>query len=249
MNVTLVKGIALLEVLAQADRALGLTVLAERVGMGKSNVYRLLQTLVALGYARYDAREGTYAASLRIWELGVAVLDKLDLRRLGEAPMQRLLARSQENVHLSVLEGDDVIYVHKLDSPQPVRTFSRIGGRAPACGAATGKAILAWQHEDRLAALSQRLEKYSPSTITDPDDFLREMARIRKQGFAVSNGEWRAGVRGLAAPIREPGGTVIASIGISGPDERMKTAQVRVLAPAVIDAAREVEAQLEGPHG
>lgn len=245
MNNTLVKGMALLEALARSEQALGITALASQLGIGKSNVHRLLQALVELGYVRHDPASGRYAASIRLWELGSTVLANLDLRRLAEAPMRRLLEQTRENVHLSLLDGDDVVYVHKLDSPQPVRTFSSIGGRAPAYAAATGKAILAWQNEAQLESLSRRLARHSPTTIVDPEDFLREMAWIRNHGYAVSNGEWREGVRGLAAPVREPRGGVIAAIGISGPTERLRATLVRTLAPAVIAAADEVSAQLE----
>jgi len=244
MNNTLVKGIALLEALAHSDRPLGVTTLANQLAIGKSNVHRLLQALVELGYVRHDPASHSYTASIRLWELGSAVLANLDLRRLAEAPMQHLLERTRENVLLAVLDGDEIVYVHKFDSPQPVRTFSRIGGRAPAYAVATGKAILAWQNQAHLESVSRRLQRHTSTTIVDQQEFLREMAKIRLQGFATSAGSWREGVRGLAAPIFEPHGTVIASIGISGPSERLRAAQLNALAPAVIEAAAAVTAEL-----
>lgn len=249
MNNTLVKGIALLEALARSERALGITALAQQIGIGKSNVHRLLQALVEMGYVRHDTATGSYAASIRLWELGSAVLANLDLRHLGEAQMRHLLELTRENVHLSVLDGDTVVYIHKLDSPQPVRTFSVIGGRAPAYAAATGKAVLAWQNEAQLESLSRRLERHSPTTIVDPQRFLQEMAKIREQGYAISNGEWREGVRGVAAPIREPRGAVIAALGISGPSERLRPAKARTLAPMVVEAADAISACLAADGG
>jgi DNA-binding IclR family transcriptional regulator len=80
MNNTLIKGLALLEVLAHSDHPLGVTELAARIGLGKSNVHRLLQALVEQGYVRRDGDGGVYAASIRLWELGSAVLANLDLR-------------------------------------------------------------------------------------------------------------------------------------------------------------------------
>jgi IclR family KDG regulon transcriptional repressor len=246
MNNTLIKGLGLLEVLAHSGRPLGVTELASRVGIGKSNVHRLLQALVELGYVRRDADSGAYAASIRLWELGAAVLANLDLRRAAQSWMDWLLERTRETVHLSVLDGDEVVYVHKLDSPEPVRAYSQIGGRAPAHCVATGKAMLAWGGESALQALSRRLHGWSPRTITDPAEFLREMERVRQQGYAVNRGEWRESVGGVAAPVRDPGGRVVAAVGVSGPIDRLRPSGFKALSIDVIRAAAGVSAALAG---
>jgi IclR family KDG regulon transcriptional repressor len=245
MNNTLIKGLGLLEVLARSDRALGVTELATRLGIGKSNAHRLLQALVDLGYVRRDPA-GSYAASIRLWELGSAMLANLDLRRASQAWMDWLLERSRETVHLSVLDGDEVVYVHKIDSPEPVRAYTQIGGRAPAHCVATGKAMLAWEGDIALASMAQRLRAWSPRTVTDPAEFLREMERVRQQGYAVNRGEWRESVGGIAAPVRDPGGRVIAAVGLSGPIDRLRPSSFRTLAVDVIRAAEGVGAALAG---
>jgi DNA-binding IclR family transcriptional regulator len=246
MNNTLVKGLGLLEVLAHADRPLGVTELAARIGLGKSNVHRLLQALVELGYVRRDGEAGEYAASIRLWELGSAVLTNLDLRRAAQSWMDWLLDRTRETVHLSVLDGDDVVYVHKLDSPEPVRAYTQIGGRAPAYAVATGKAMLAWIDGGALEAVSHRLHAFSSRTLTDPAEFLRDMERVRQQGFAVNRGEWRESVGGVAAPVRDPSGRVVAAVGLSGPIERLRPSTLKALAADVIRAADGVGAALAG---
>ncbi|MEI7444278.1 MAG: IclR family transcriptional regulator [Burkholderiales bacterium] len=246
MNNTLVKGLGLLEVLAHSDRALGVTELATRLGIGKSNAHRLLQALVELGYARRDGDGGTYAASIRLWELGSAVLANLDLRRAAQGWMDWLLDRSRETVHLSVLDGDEVVYVHKLDSPEPVRAYTQIGGRAPAYCVATGKAMLAWLDTASLDALSTRLVPASSRTITEPAEFLREMERVRQQGYAINRGEWRETVGGIAAPVRDPSGRVVAAVGLSGPIERLRPSNLKALSADVIRAAEGVGTSLAG---
>ena len=246
MNNTLIKGLGLLEVLAHADRPLGVTELATRIGLGKSNVHRLLQALVELGYVRRDGDSGAYAASIRLWELGSAVLANLDLRRAAQDWMDWLLDRTRETVHLSVLDGDEVVYVHKLDSPEPVRAYSQIGGRAPAHCVATGKAMLAWIGDGPLEAMSRRLRGWSPRTVTDPAEFLREMERIRQVGYAVNRGEWRESVGGIAAPVRDPSGRVVAAVGLSGPIERLRPATLKALSADVIRAADGVGVHVGG---
>lgn len=246
MNNTLVNGLALLEVLARSDRALGVSELAARVDVGKSNAHRLLQSLTELGYVQRDAATGTYRAAIRLWELGAAMLAHLDLRRTALPAMEALLHRTRETVHLSVLDGDEVVYLHKLESPEPVRAYSTIGGRAPAGCVATGKAMLAFAGAARLEALSATLPRHTARTICDADAFLQEMAGIRARGYAVNTGEWRDSVCGAAAPIRDPSGTVIAAIGVSGPAERLRPARFKALGQDVIAAAAAVERALAG---
>ena len=246
MNNTLVKGLQLLEVLARSEGALGVSELATRLGLGKSNVHRLLQALVELGYVQKNEQRGTYQASLKLWEIGTAMASRLGIKTHAMEAMEQLLRRTRETVHLSVLDGDEVVYVHKLDSPEPVRAYSEIGGRVPAWCVATGKAILAWQSETYLAGLAQRLQRHTPKTITDPVEFQRELERVRSAGFAVNRGEWRETVWGIAAPIRNGEGVVVAGIGISGPSTRVKPALVKELAAEVVQAADAVGQRLAG---
>ena len=244
MNNTLVKGLRLLAELARSRQPLGATELAHRLALGKSDTHRLAQTLVEQGYARQDAATGAYRASVRVWELGAAVLANLDLKQAAAGPMQALLAGTRETVHLSMLDGDDVVYLDKLDSPEPVRAYTQIGGRAPAHCVATGKALLAWQPPALLEALAARLAPHSPNTIVAPAAFLDEMTRIRAAGFATNRGEWRASVWGVAAPVHGPDGAVIAAVGVSGPAERLRGARLKALGADVVSAARAIEAAL-----
>ena len=242
MNNTLVKGLQLLEVLARSERALGVSDLAAKLALGKSNVHRLLQALVELGYVQKNEPRGTYQASLKLWEVGTALASRLSVKTAALDAMERLLKNTRETVHLSVLAGDEVVYLHKLDSPEPVRAYSEIGGRAPAHCVATGKAILAWQTAPYLSGLASRLQRHTPKTITDPADFLRDLERVRANGYAVNRGEWRESVWGVASPIRNAEAVVVAAIGVSGPASRIKPAQIKELAGEVMAAAAAVSA-------
>jgi DNA-binding IclR family transcriptional regulator len=244
LNTTLTKGLRILELLAQSEQRVGITVLAERIGAAKSNTHRILQTLVELGYADHRPQDGSYGATIRLWELGSAVLAHLDLRRAAFEWMEWLLERSRETVHLSVLDEHEVVYVHKIDSPEPVRAYTQIGGRSPAHCVATGKAMLAWRPESVVGSL--KLSRWSDRTITDRERFEREMARTRELGYAVNRGEWRASVGGVAAPISNGHGEVVAAVGLSGPIERMKRERLKMLAADVVRAAQGISSHLAG---
>lgn len=244
MNNTLIKGLAIIELLAHSERPLGLTDIATELQLVKSNVHRLLGALTEARFIVRDPQSGKYTGAIKLWELGSAVLAKLDLRVHAEHIMEDLLDRTRETVHLSVLDGDEVVYVHKLDSPNPVRAYSQIGGRARAYCVATGKAMLAFQSIPALERLSQRLETRTPQTLVEPERFLQEMARVRSQGYAVNKGEWNENVYGIASPVRDASGRVVAALGLSGPRERFKATQMRVFGPLIVSAALQISERM-----
>jgi IclR family KDG regulon transcriptional repressor len=246
MNNTLLKGLSVIELLSRSNRPLSLTQISKELGMGKSNVHRLMQALVETRFVLREEEGGSYAPSIKLWELGSAVLAKLDLRRHAERQMEALMALTGESVHLSVLDGTEVVYVHKVDSPNPVRAYTQIGGRAPACCVATGKVQIASVAPSILQEVSGSLQPHTDRTITDPVTFLREMKRVREQGFALNRGEWRQDVWGVAAPVVDARGSVIAAIGISGPAARFRKSVLGPWAEAVGAAASDVSQALGG---
>lgn len=244
MDTTFVKGLQVMEALAQHPHLSGVTELARHLGMTKSNAHRLLQTLVACGYARNLEQSGKYGLTLKVWELGAAVVGRLDLKTIALEYMERLCQLSGETVHLSVLDGTEVIYLDKVDSPHPVRAYSRVGGRAPAYCVATGKALLAYASAALTDEISLDLKSYTAYTITTPNELRSELERVRLAGFAVNRGEWRDGVCGVAAPIWNASGHVCAAIGISGPTDRFKARSIKQFAPTVVSVAQQISGRL-----
>lgn len=241
MDKTFHKGLLLLEALVRSDRPRGVTDLATELGLNKSNVHRSLATLKSLGYVRKNLETEGYEMTLRLWELGSNIINRLSLKPAAFPFMQGLAERTRETVHLSVLDGLEVVYIDKIDSPEPVRAYSAIGGRAPAYCVATGKSLLAFQQDAVIAGLLfSKLKAHTEQTIVKKGDFLKEMARIRQNGYSVNRGEWRATVRGLAAPIFGAGNRPVASIGLSGPGERLNDNRTRQFVPIVLAAGEAI---------
>ncbi|MFU2052847.1 IclR family transcriptional regulator [Bordetella hinzii] len=211
----------LLEAMARNEKGSGVSELASQLLLNKSNVHRLLQALVHQGFARKNPDTGRYELTMKLWELGARIADRLDVRTEALPFMRELARESLETVHLSILEGAEVLYIEKIDSPQPVRAYTTVGGRAPAQCVATGKALLAWAEEPVLAAVKNRFKPHTSKSIMRRGDLRRELETIRAQGFAINRGEWREQVVGAAAPIRDASGGVVAAVGISGPAERL----------------------------
>lgn len=244
METTLVKGLQVLAALATHSHLSGVTELAHHLDLTKSNVHRLLQTLVSTGYVRNIENSGRYELTLRLWELGTAVVDRLDLATCATEGMARLSRLSRETVHLSILEEAEVVYLDKIDSLEPIRAYSRVGGRAPAYCVATGKALLAYASDDLIERVAQEARPFTVNTITSVAELRRELAVVRAVGYAVNHGEWRDSVYGVAAPIRNAAGIVCAAIGLSGPADRFRARNVKTFAHAVIQVSQDISGKL-----
>jgi DNA-binding IclR family transcriptional regulator len=242
MDKTLLKGLAVIEALAHSRNPRGVSDLAEEMELTKSNVHRVLKTLESAGYVTQVAATARYQLSLKLWELGSKLISRLDLKREASEAMEQLSTATRETVHLSILNGSEVIYIDKIDSPEPIRAYSMIGGRAPAYAVATGKALLAFRRVDGISDIA--ITPFTENTIRDARELAAELARIRSVGYAVNMGEWREGVSGVAAPVFGPDGVAEAAIGVSGPITRFQPKRLKKLVEQVVRAASDVSARL-----
>jgi IclR family transcriptional regulator, KDG regulon repressor len=243
MDKTLVKSMRILEQLARVDWPQGVTELAGALCLSKSSVHRPLTTLVRLGYVTQEP-DGRYTASLKLWQVGSAVLERLDLKRVASEPMAELAASTGETVHLSILDGTHVVHIDKIECEHPIRVYSRVGGRVPVHCIATGQAMLAFQPEDLIETVAANLKPVTAETIVDRSRLLRELSQIRRTGISISRGSWQSGVDGIAAPIRDAKGQVVAGVGISGPAIRMRMKERARYAPLVAESADKISRAL-----
>jgi len=249
MDKTLAKGMAVLEYLVDQARPCGVSDVARALDLAASNAHRTLQSLVALGYVRQlpDAR---YGATLRLFEMGTRVAAGLDVKEVARQELAGLAQQTEETIHLAVRDGAEVIYLDKIDSPQPVAAYSRVGGRAPAQCVATGKVLLAQalpqreQAETWLAGTIPVLHPHTPSSHRSYSSLLEDLLQARAQGHALNREEWREGVCGLGAPIFDGRATAIAALGMSLPSIRFTADRVPMLAELLRAAAARASAAL-----
>lgn len=241
MDKTLLKGLMVLEAVTDAEqRPRTIDELAARVGLTRSNTHRTLQTLIHAGYVVKDDETGGYRGTIRLFELAGRQLAELDVRRVAAPSMRVLAERTGETVHLSVLDGLDVVYIDKIDSPQPIRAYSMVGGRGPAYAVATGKALLAYQPDGYVERYVDRLVRHTDTTLVSLPLLKDELHKIVRAGYAVNRGEWRDGVGGVAVTIFNGFDQPIAAVGISGPLERLTPKAVKQFVPDVAACAREI---------
>jgi DNA-binding IclR family transcriptional regulator len=246
MDKTLVKGVQLLEHLLDAGRPTGVSELARLSGLNPSNVHRTLQTWAALGFVAQDPASGAYHCTLRLFEWGCRVADAFDVRRAAREPLARLARSTQETIHLSVLDGAEIVYLDKVDSAQPVRAYSQVGGRAPAHCVATGKALLAYAPASVLDSLPKPLPRPTSQTVRSLSALRTQLEQVHRVGYAVNRGEWRSDVSGLGAVIFDQYRNAIAAVGLSAPSARMDDARIASLGIALATAADEITRALGG---
>lgn len=222
MDKTLLKGLEILGYVVKAKGSVRITDVAAELGLTKSNAYRTLRTLESAGYLTQDSSSKEFVPSMRIWEMGMAVGGRMDLKSRAAALLQALADESHETVHLAILDGTEVLYIDKIDSIEPVASYTRLAGRAPAHCVATGKAILSCSDDRVLEPVLNNLKRYSDHTITTKAEFKEALSEVRKRGFAINRGEWRDTVWGIAAPIFDLTGRPVASVGVSGPKYRIE---------------------------
>ena len=237
----------LLATFDENHQEMGVTELADRLGLHKATVHRILRTLEKGGFIQQNSENGKYHLGWQLIPLGTLALQHFDLRRLASDLMQLLLEEHQETVDMAIYESREMYYIEVLESPQPVKIAARPGRGLPIHCTATGKAFLAFAEPVEVdAILSSKLKRYTPQTIVNPDLIREEFKTIRSKGYATSREEFEAGITAVAAPVFNRKGKVEAVIAIPGPSYRIPDERMTVLGEAVSSAARTLTARLRG---
>ena len=239
------RGLQLLTLFAGAERGLTASEVAKKSGLPVSTIHRFLMNLETSGFLNCSD-DGVYHLGVVCFGLGHAALAQLDIRRLSLPYLRELNQVTRETIHLTVRHGATAVYVEKLDSPEPVRIYSRIGASVPLYSSAVGKAMLAYTpaHE-RDALLAQvEMKRLTPNTIGSIQELLAYLQKVRRQGFAYDLEENEAHIRCIAAPIWDHAGNVNAALSITGPAVRMSNSRLRELSPLVREAGLKISRDL-----
>ncbi len=240
---TLSKGLAILEKLAAASEGRGVTELSRELALTKSNTFRLLQTLKALGYVKHGS-DKRYSATLKTWQVGRQSIENLNLREIAMPEMTQLSEQTGEAIYLAVPENMSVIYVHKIDGLKPIRSWNRIGGSAPIHCVGTGKALLAANYDQLRDTVKHTLTKHTDKTHISIEALDADMELTIKRGYAIDTGEFRDRILSFGAVIRLPDKAAIAALGISLPDVNLAANGERELGELVLKAADSVSEKL-----
>jgi DNA-binding IclR family transcriptional regulator len=246
-SVALNRALSIVEYLAAAQEPRGLTEIASEVGGPKATVHRLLSTLCSRGYVQQNSKSA-YSLSIRFFEIGSIWAQGLDLRALASPHLSRLRDLARETVVLAVYDQGSVVYIDKLTSPQAVIATSQLGRRSPASLVATGRVLLAYQPAAEIASCVSDPERLESQQELGADQLDSILKQVRREGYAITQETYRVGVSGLAAPVRDHTGVVVAAIGLTMPSERFVDRQVGILRQHTLDCALAITVELGGPR-
>lgn len=244
---SVIHAIDLLEAFKGDDDELGVTELSKKLSLHKNNVFRLLATLELRGYIEQDKQTGNYKLGVKVLELGQHFLKHLGLLRQAHPVMRDLLAKCNENIYISVLRGNNCVYIDGVEANQVVKVMSRIGNRLPLHATASGKVMLSNESEEDIMRYfpQEELKKYTENTITSRTKLLEDIKEAREKGYALDMEELDVGVRCVAAPIRDYTRKIIGAISISAPSLRMNDVLIKEkFIPLVVEAAKEISHRL-----
>lgn len=215
--------VAVLKAFTSSAPNWGVSDLAAQVGQSRSTVHRILSTLTDEGLLEQDPATGRYRLGLVLFDLAAAVPSQRSLHEAVLLPMTDLRNKTGETVQVGVLDGRQVVYVERLDSPNTLRMFTQMGRRSDAHCTGTGKALLAFLARPQLDKLMKGWEpvRKTEHTIVAQAALMSEFELIRQQGFAENRHESEMGVVSIAAPIRDHSQTTIAAMSVAGPTDRM----------------------------
>lgn len=219
---------------AVEDGARSFTDIADVTGLTRPTTHRLIIGLEDHGFLVHIGGFG-YVLGPRLLALATTAMRDLPLRELGHPTLERLARSTGESAQLYVRDGDRRVCIDAAESESELRTIVGIGASLPLDRGSAGKVFLAWGTQldrDRLA--------------TDEGRLAQQVATTRRRGWADSVAEREPGVASVSAPIFGPGDTLLAAISVSGPASRLGQLRAKRYAPAVVEAAREIERALGG---
>lgn len=230
---SIARAFSIMEAISENKNSISITDLSKAVDLHKSTVHRILSTLIQQGYVKQNTKNNYYELSLKLLELSASVIIQNDLKSVMRPYLEYLRDLSGEVVHLVVPEGNDIIYIDKVESTHTLRMHSYIGRRSPMYCTAVGKAILADQSNLQIENYWKQIHpvKFTKNTITELEAFLDEIHEIRTQGFSYDNEEQEPDIRCIAISLKDFNGETVGALSISAPISRMTDEKIILLKP------------------
>jgi IclR family transcriptional regulator, acetate operon repressor len=224
----------------------GVSEIADRVALPKSTVARLLTTLVELGVAEQPEPGGRYRLGSYLHELAAQATPVRSLVASGRPHLVELVNAVGESAGLSVLDGDDVLYLDQVSAGADVQVRDWTGTRLKPHVVSSGLVLLAWASSDRVASvLADPLPQYTDRSIITPDAIVERLDQVRSDGIAWVVDELSPGLSSVAAPVFDRNGAVIAAVHVHGPSFRFPGSNTKTVSSRVKSAADRIASSLK----
>ena len=242
---SLSRAIAILDCFSVDRPQLGVREVARLLDMSASTVGRLLAALTAAGILNQDPSSRLYMMGPRVMAWSAVYTDSLDVRESARPMLEELHRLTNETVSLYVLERDHRLCVARIESKEPVRVVVKVGEQMPLHAGSAGKALLAFMSAaEAEKILDGPLGKMTQNTIVSRRNLMKELETIRARGYATSHGERFEDAIGMAAPVFDAEGRVIAALNVAGPKMRFTDAQVEKFVPKIMQLADKLSRML-----
>jgi DNA-binding IclR family transcriptional regulator len=239
---TLRKGLAVLELIAENGGDIGLTEISAQLEEPVTVVFRVLKTLSELGYVTQHPTSKRYRLGLKIWELSEKAIARLDIVAAAQPVLARLTQRTAETSSLAIMQGKEFLYVASVNGSQPLRAYVLPGSRTPLTfPTASGRILLANSKPEFVdEVLAEGLKRFTPATVTSVDRVRGILKDVRNAGVAVVHGEYQHQLSAVAVPILNAVGDCVAALALSGLTQRFEGKAL----PDLIRAAKAEAANL-----
>jgi DNA-binding IclR family transcriptional regulator len=252
LSVAVERALGMLEHVAHAPEGLTNAEVSRKLQIPKSSASYILRTLEHQGYLNRDPQSGRYRVGLKILSLSRGALSGIDVREVALPIMRHLMEKTNLTCHLAILDGPEAVYIEKVAPQGFIRMDTWVGRRMRVHATSVGKALVAYIPKDRLEGIlaERNLEKHTPKTITTLPRLLKELEKIRIQGYAVDDEENNLGARCVGAPVFNENGGIEASMGLSGTIHQVNQQTMPGIVEALKDATRHLSMQLgyRAPH-
>jgi DNA-binding IclR family transcriptional regulator len=240
------RALQILEFLRKNPRGLGVTEISISLQVAKSTAHRLLMSLEEHGYVQKFGRESTYRLGLKFIEMNYTVTKNLNVLEIARPFIESLSKETGEIVHLVTLEGQEIIYIDKVENSSTIRIYSQIGRRGPLHCTAVGKSILAFLDEREANQLMDKIELtgFTDHTLTTREALATELATIKKDAYSYDNQEHEMGIRCVGAPIFEHNGRPQYALSVTGPLDRMSDEILQHHIPLLKETAKKISRSL-----
>lgn len=239
------RAMRVLEIL-EKEGLCSVTEIGDRLEINKSSASRILSTLESRGMVQKDKDTGKYKLGLAILRLGHRLMEDYDLTTITGPYLKELAEITGESAHLSILSGDKVVFLQQSKGTGRIAMMASIGSEEPLHCSAVGKCILAYLPEKEREAMLESivLEAFTPRTLTSKGMLVEQLKDVKLKGFAIDDEEVYAGIRCIAAPIFNYQERIEASIGVSGPANRIRLEEIPKIGEQVCHIAEQISKEL-----
>lgn len=239
---TLEKALEIIGLLsAETVEGLGITELSKKLNMGKSTVHRILDTLVAYGYVEKNP-DNKYCLGWELFKLGYSVPRQRNLYNFDKKILEDLCSKYEITVNLGVRSKGEVVIISKFDPKTRLTVNMHIGEREPLYCTSLGKILISEMDKETLLKIIDvnKMHSFTPNTITNIDDLMKELEKVREQGYAIDDEEFCLGLSCISMPVRDHSKKIIAAISMSGPSVGLSFNRIMDMKKGLATAALKV---------